>query len=349
MKKKIYSILKILFFIGFGIFCIIWFLNKMTPDEKRELMISFQSANYFWVIIAFFLEIIAHLLRALRWQQLLEPMGYRPRFKMTFSAVMVGYLANLAVPRLGEIVRCGILDRYEKIPMQKSLGTVISERVVDILVFGLIFLAALFIEFEVLKNYLYDKLSGKIHLPSIGNLMIIGLAAIILSAFLTYYFRKRLLKNKFIAKIFEFVKGFLEGIRSIFKLKNPFLFIFYSFAIWIFYFLCLYVLLFCFTETGSLPLKTSLIIFALGSFGMMITPGGIGLYPLLIAESLAIYKIPTSLGYALGWISWVVQQGGVLIIGMFALIILSIFSHKKQHSGANIQNVNKKNQSNDPL
>lgn len=328
MKKKIFPVLKIIFFIALGFFFIFWFLGKLTPTEKQEILESFKSVNYFWVFVAFVVNMLSHVLRTLRWQLLFKPMGYKPKFGITFSSVMTGYLANLAVPRLGEVVRCGILDRYAKIPLQKSLGTVITERIVDVLVFGLAVLLGFLVEFQALKDYIYDNIADK-STDGIWTLVLAGLGVVALLVLLFFLFKKRLEKLTLYLKVKNIILGFWEGIMSIFKLKNPFLFIFYSIGIWILYFLSTYAIFFCLPETYSTGLKAALVTLVLGAIGNMITPGGIGLYPLLFSKALSIYAVASPIGYALGWISWVVQQIGAVFIGLFSLIGLSLKKTRK--------------------
>lgn len=328
MKKKILSTLKIIFFIALGFFFIFWFLTKLTPEEKQEILESFKSVNYFWVFVAFIINMLSHVVRTLRWQLLFKPMGYKPKFGITFSAVMTGYLANLAVPRLGEVVRCGILDRYAKIPLQKGLGTVITERIVDVLVFGLAILLGFLVEFQALKDYVYDNLAGK-STEGMWSILLICLGVVILFFILFLLFRKRLEKFSIYQKIKNIIIGFWEGMLSIFKLKNPFLFIFYSIGIWVLYFLGTYVIFLCLPETANIGLKAALIALVLGAIGNMITPGGIGLFPLLFSKALSLYNVAGPIGYALGWVSWVSQQIGAVVIGLFTLIGLSFKRHGK--------------------
>ena len=136
MRKKIGNIIKFVFFVGLGIFFIYWFLSKLTSDEKAQIWQAFDNVNYFWVAVVFVTGVLSHVIRALRWRLLFEPLGYKPRVSTTFGAVMIAYLANLAVPRLGEVLRCGVLNQYEKVPIQTSLGTVVTERIIDLIGFA---------------------------------------------------------------------------------------------------------------------------------------------------------------------------------------------------------------------
>ncbi len=330
MKKNFFSTLKVLFFVGLGVFFIVWFLQKMTSEERTQLWDSFKSANYLWFVVALVINLLSHWLRALRWNLLLEAIEYKPRIGTTFSGVVVGYLANLAIPRLGEVVRCGILNRYEGIPLQKSLGTVVSERVIDMITMVLIIVLALVVEFQVLKNYIFEHLPTNFDTKKLQILLILFVLAILLMVGLFFLFRKKLLKNKLFIRIKQIVLGFWEGIKSVIKLKNPWLFVGYSLGIWICYFFSFYVIFFCFAETSHLSLEAGLMGLVMGSIGVILTPGGIGVYPVLIAEALAIYGVPEITGYAAGWLAWISQQIDVAIVALICLVWLSVSSRKKE-------------------
>ncbi len=334
MRKKIGTIIKFVFFIGLGVFFIYWFWSKLTVEEKEQIWEAFRNVNYFWIFIGLCINLLSHIIRALRWQLLFEPLNYKPKFNTTLGAVIIAYLANMAIPRLGEVLRCGILNRYEKIPLQTSLGTVVTERVVDVIGFMLTVLLGLALEFNLLKDYLYNALSQKIAVPSLATIGAIGIGFIILCIILYKVYYKKLMRFSFFIKIHEMIAGFLEGIKSILYLKRPFLFWFYSILIYFLYFIGGYFVFFVLPETAHLPIIAALMIYIFGSVGMMITPGGIGLYPALIAETLAIYKIAKPIGYAMGWILWVLQQFIVVVFGIGYLIALPLM--RKKNSKQNI-------------
>ena len=329
MQKKISTIIKFVVFVGLGIFFIYWFLSKLSADEKSQIWEAFGNVNYFWVAVVFVTGVLSHVARALRWRLLFEPLNYKPGLSTTFGAVMIAYLANLAVPRLGEVLRCGILNQYEKIPLQTSLGTVVTERIIDLIGFGLTVLLGLVLEFNLLKDYLYDALSQKIAVPSLATLAAIGVAGLVLCFVLYRIFRKKLQRIPLFVKLQTTILGFWQGIKSILYLKKPWLFVLYSLVIYSLYFVGGYFVFLVLPETMHLTLLAALMVYIFGSVGMMITPGGIGLYPALIAETLTIYKVSKPIGYALGWISWGVQQIVTLVFGMTYLIVLPLKKKKK--------------------
>ncbi len=333
MKKKVLLILKFAFFIGLGVFFIWWFQRKLTPIEKQEITNSFRSANYLWVFLAVIPGVLSHLSRSMRWQMLLKPMGYEPRLKTTFSAVMVGYFANLAFPRLGEVMRCGILSKYEKIPVSKSFGTVITERTVDMLMFLILFILALALEFNNLKDYVYDsfwvKFADKFNNFNVTNIFFIAILAIIVSVVILFFIYKKKIKSSNIyLKIMVIIMGFIEGLKSLSKVDKPLLFIFHSLFIWLNYFLMVWFMFFCFDQTASLGLNVALSALIMGSVGIMIVPGGIGIYPVIISQTLMIFAIPKTVGYAMGWISWSSQTLLVIILGLAALVVLPLLKNK---------------------
>jgi hypothetical protein len=337
LRSNFITFIKFVFFLGLGILIIWLSVRNLTPKEKGEILDSFRSANYNWVILAIILGILSHILRSLRWMIFFEPMGYHPSFKNTFYAVMVGYFANMAFPRLGEVTRCGILARYEKIPFNKSFGTVITERALDLIIFFLLFMLTIFTQLGTLHDYLdkhvYPGLRGKFIHPFSNPLILIGIA-VFLTLFILVFFilRKRIVKSKTWHKIISLVLGFWEGFKSLSQIRKPLLFVFYSLAIWFLYFLMIYLCFFCFTSTSTLNPGAGLSALVLGNFGIMITPGGIGLYPAIIQETLLLYGISRTIGLALGWIAWTAQTSMIFIVGSLSLILLT-FNHKSGSAG----------------
>jgi glycosyltransferase 2 family protein len=337
LRKKILTAVKFIIFLGLGILIIWLSLKDLTAIEKDEILHSFRIANYNWVILAMVLGICSHLLRSLRWIIFLEPLGYKPSLKNTFYAVMIGYFANMAFPRLGELTRCGILARYEKIPFQKSFGTVITERALDILIFLGLFLLTILTQIGTIHSYLaaniYPRLEGKISNPLHNTKLVVGFIAVVAVALvILFLFRKKLAQSNLVSKILHVVKGFWEGLKSLALIKRPFLFIVYSFGIWVLYFFMIYICFFCFPDTAGLTMGAGLSALVLGNFGIMITPGGIGLYPIIVQETLMLYGITKTSGLALGWIAWTAQTAMIIIVGSLALILLSFNKNKGEQA-----------------
>ncbi|MCX6277773.1 MAG: lysylphosphatidylglycerol synthase transmembrane domain-containing protein [Bacteroidetes bacterium] len=322
------TLIKFILFLGLGILIIWLSLRGLSSEERNQIIHSFRIANYNWVILTIIMGISSHLLRALRWKLLLEPMNYHPSLKNTFFAVMVGYFANMAFPRLGEVTRCGILTRYENIPFNKSFGTVITERTIDMIMFVALFFLMIFSQVGTIGNYMniyiYPKMAEKLQNPLFSKVFIgSGIALFILFISLIYIFRQKIAASRLAQKILTLIHGFWEGLKSLSLIRQPGLFVFYSLAIWTLYFFMIYVCFFCFPDTSSLSPGAGLSSLVLGSVGIMVTPGGIGLYPAIIQETLSLYGIVRTTGLALGWISWAAQTGMILLVGGLSLILLS--------------------------
>ena len=336
MKKKILSILKLSLALGLGIFIIYLSLKDLSAQAKDDILTSFKMANYWWVLLSISLGILSHIVRAIRWKMLLEPMNYFPSIKSSFLAVMVGYFANLGIPRSGEVARCSVLYREDKIPVNKSFGTVIVERSIDMLIFFSLFLLTFAVEYsridEYIQTHIYPAINEKFAFIStdmlFGKIALFGAAIVILFYFI---FRKKIQQSSFFKKIFELANGVWQGLKSIAKIKKPFLFIIYSLSIWFLYLLMVYTCFFSLPQTSMLSLSAGLTVLVLGSIGIMITPGGIGLYPVIVAQTLVLFGISSESGFgdAIGWITWSTQTVMIIVVGTLSLIVLSL--NKKKH------------------
>ena len=335
MKKTLISVLKLVIAFGLGIFIIYLSLKNITPKEKNDILTSLYLANYGWVLLSLVFGIFSHLIRAERWRMLLAPMGYKPGLRTTFYAVMIGYFANLGIPRSGEVARCTVLYKQNKIPVDKSVGTVIIERSIDLLIFVGLFFFAFLVEFnrinEYVKSNIFPALEEKfgfIHADLVFTFTILG---VILMFFVTTFFlRKRILKIAFIQKITNLFSGIWEGLKSVVNIKRPGLFIMYSLLIWVNYYLMIVVGLQAIPETSNLGLGAALSVLVLGSIGIMLTPGGIGLYPVIVAQTLVLYGLSPNDGFgdAIGWLTWSSQTIMIIVIGSFSLIMISLKSKK---------------------
>lgn len=332
MKKRLGDILKFIVFLGIGIFFIYWFLLKLDADEKAAIWQSFLSARWGWVVVVMFISIASHFFRAIRWRQLFKPLDHSPSVNNTFGAVMVTYLANLAVPRLGEVMRCAMLRTSEKIPIEKSLGTVVTERIFDMLMFAIIVVLGFLLMFSSVKDFIYDSLSQKFSsLPTLAGIAAAGVVSLV-ALFVVYkLFHNKLMKFSLYRKIVELLKGCVDGVKSILHLgpKATLLFLFYSLAIYFLYIAGGWVILEAFPDTAHLGFPTAFVIYLFGSVGMMISQGGLGAYPVLVWQALALYSIGESTGLACGWLLWGSQQLVVLAIGLAYLIYFSLLKKKE--------------------
>ena len=332
MKKRLGDILKFVVFLGIGIFFIYWFLLKLDAEEKAAIWQSFLSARWGWVWGVMAISLMSHFVRALRWRLLFKPLKHSPSVNNTFGAVMVTYLANLAVPRLGEVMRCAMLRTSEKIPMEKSLGTVVTERIIDMLMFVVIVLLGFLLMFSSVKDFIYDSLSQKFSsLPTLAGIAAAGVILLAILCVVYKLFHDKLMKFSLYRKGVEMLQGCVDGVKSILHLgpKSTLLFLLYSLIIYFLYIAGGWVILNAFADTEQLGFQTAFVIYLFGSVGMMISQGGLGAYPVLVWQALALYGIGESTGLACGWLLWGSQQVVVLVIGLVYLVYFSLLKKKE--------------------
>jgi len=317
--------LKIAFFFFIGILLIWWSLHQIPPQEWDKFKLSLKHSRFWIIIPVFFILSLSHFLRALRWRLIMEPLGYQPGIVNTFLAVLIGYLANLAIPRLGEVLKCTLLSKYEKVPADKIVGTIVAERAFDVLCLGLVFLLALTLQFTVIQTGWQQLQSIPTSGASNNNLLYIEIMiGILIAAVLLFFvFRKKL--KTVIASIKNILMGVWQGIMSATKLKKHNLFFFYSFGIWFLYLLATYIGLYGTVGTES-SFSTAISCLAYASIGMIITPGGIGAYAYFMAKVLELNGIDYTLGLANGTLQWFSQFLIVLVLGGVGLIILPIIN-----------------------
>ena len=319
-------------FLGIGGFFIYWFLLKLDASQKAAIWQAFRTADYLWVALAMLCCLLSHFVRALRWRLLFHPLELNPSLNHTFGSVIVAYLGNLAFPRAGEVMRCATLRSSERIPMEKSLGTVVTERLIDTLAFGLIVLLGMLAMFGQAKDWLYDTLSQKFDsLPSMP--LIAGvLVVLLLIAFVLYKFLwKHMLHIGIVKKVDDMVRGMVDGVKSVLHMgrRNTALFLLYSAAIYLLYILGGLIIFHAFAETSWLGLRAAFVVYLFGSVGMTFSQGGIGVYPVLVQMALNIYGISYEVGTACGWLLWGSQQVVVIAVGALYLVYFSLMKRKK--------------------
>ncbi len=335
MTQKLKNIVRFTVFLGIGIFFIWIFLRNLTPGQKQDIISSMGTANYWWILLAIPLGVLSHFLRAMRWKMLIETMGYKPRNSNMFFAVIIGYFANLALPRLGEVSRCTVLTKYEDVPFNKSFGTVITERALDLVIFLILFFLNLALQADRLSGYINEKIykpiQAKLHLSYdlSGSLVILMLAFLIIFGLIFLVFRKQITSNTLYLKIKKMVLGFVEGMKSLLKVRNLWLFIFYSLSIWALYLLMAYLVFFSIPGSSHLGIDAGLAVLVFGSIGFMVVQGGIGIYPAIVAETLVLYGVASAQGYALGWLIWTSQNVTIALGGIISLLLLPILNNRK--------------------
>lgn len=325
-KKHIYTLLQILIFMGLGIALIYWRYREMSPENKEAMTSSL--ANIQWWVIAPITVVgfLSHYFRALRWKILLKTVDINPSTANTTFAVLIGYMANTVVPRLGEVAKCTILAKYEKTAPEKAIGTIIGERAFDLVSLIVVMLLTLVMERDIAKTLLNQYLGRYFYTPEQTNWLrigiILGIIVAITIAFI-YLFKK--IKTTKIGKMF---KSLGEGITSVWRLKQRAQFLIYTALIWLMYTLMVYIGYQALAETTGLNFASALAIIAFGSIGMIVTPGGIGTYPIIVSAVLLLFGISEGVGQAFGWICWSAQTVLVLVLGLASLILLPIVNKK---------------------
>lgn len=309
--------------------------DKNWEECKRAL----KSARYFLFIPVFFILVASHLSRAMRWRILMASIGYKPGLLNTFFAVMVGYLANLAIPRLGEVLKCTILGKYEKVPPDKLVGTILVERAVDVVSLIIVFVIAIATQVDIIGAYAQKKLS-KLFLSGNKEMMIVKVIVVI-AAFVIIYFLLKFIFKKYsnvglIKKMHILFNGVGAGLASIKHLQNKRAFIFHSIFIWLCYASGTYLGFYVIAETSGLPVAATFPILAFASIGMIITPGGIGTYQLFIMEVMLLYGIDKGHAYANGILQWLAQFFIILMVGFFSLIALPYYNRKSPGATAEV-------------
>lgn len=319
--KKLYHNLKIIFPPFLGIF-FIYLSVVMTSDEERKHIISYIiNADLKYIISAIVFGILSHLSRAFRWKFLLNPLGYYPRFINSILAVLVSYIANLGIPRSGEILRATTLSNYEKIPFEKLFGTIIAERLIDfIILLSLIFLT-LSLQFESIWEILREKTFDLQKL----------IAVIFILSLIFFGLKKFLGKNnsKILTKIKAFIEGLIEGIMSIKNMPYKLAFAAHTIFIWTMYFSMFYIIKWTIPEMQNLQIIQMLPSFVIGGLTLTATNGGIGIYPLSVAMTLSSFGISNESGLAFGWIVWTSQTLMIIFFGSLSFFILPLVNRKK--------------------
>ena len=322
MKKNLSKYIKIIVPIAIGVGCIYYSLTNLTENDIQAIIESFSKAKYNWVIFGVILGALSHISRSYRWKYLLEPLGYKISFINSVLAIFSGYLINYTVPRSGDIARGTIAYKYEKIPLDKAIGTIVAERAIDVLCIATLIIIGLFINYELISKKLFEA-SSYVNI----ELIIIILIPVVLILYLLL--SKKRHNHTIFSKVQDFFKGLFEGFMIIFNLENKMLFIFHSVFIWLMYVLMFYVTSLAITELPDLSFGTMLISFILASLTIVFTPGGIGAYPLAVQISLSWFGINAVSSLSFGWIMWTSQTLMIIIFGGLSLIILPFINDKK--------------------
>lgn len=327
MNSKITKSLKFLAFLALGVL-LFWLVYK-DQDIDRLKSILKNDVNYWWVLLSLVLGLLSHVSRTIRWNLMIEPLGKTPRTLNTFLAVMVGYLMNLVFPRMGEISRCGVLARYENMSFTQLIGTVVVERIIDVIMLLLLTLTIIVAQFGEVIQFLDNNPEVKAQLSNIAFspwavLIIAGLIGLLV------FFRKRLLQTKALSKVRVILNNFAEGLRSFKDMKNKWAFLAHSIFIWVMYYLMLYVIFFSFDFTSHLSAIAGLTTFVLGSYGMVApVQGGIGAWHFMVMQALMVYGIDKADGMVFALLAHTSMMGMMIILGLVSLLILPFINRRE--------------------
>ena len=331
MNKRLISILQYTIFLGGGIFLVWWQLKGMTEEQKTQFITALRSANYWLIIPIIFMSLLSHLSRSYRWKLLLEPLDYYPKIKNVFAVTMVGYLANSAIPRLGEILKCTFLAKYEHIKVDKLVGSILIERTFDVICFIIFIGITVMIQVDKIGAFIKEKIT------SFGNnsgISVLAKGLLVFGIIMLIYFSLKILVNKYpgnkiILAINNFFKGIGEGFIAIRNLKKRNRFIAHTLFIWAMYLLQIYVGFKAMEHTAALDLRAACSVLVLASLSMILTPNGIGLFPIFIMQTLILYGIQADYGLAFGWLIWGVSTCIILIVGFICLLLLPYINKTK--------------------
>lgn len=331
-KINVKAVIQYLLFLGLGL-GLIWYSAKdLTPEQIGQLKDSIRQARFIYLIPVAASLLLSHYSRTLRWIILMKPLGYTPTVTNTYLAVLLGYFFNMLVPRLGEVMKCTVLARYEKVAPDKLVGTILAERAVDFVSLLLVAAVMVIVQFDKIGAYALDTFSGLLRSKSgdfsgVRLLVILGVALVLYFGlrwlFRTYGHSGLLLRIKAIGN------GVLEGIRSLKNIDRKGAFLAHSVIIWALYLVGIYLGFLAFPPVMHLGFQATVSILVFGSLGMIATQGGIGAYQIAVEKTLLRFGIPSVMGLAFGWLIWASQTGIVLLSGVAALLLLPIVNRKK--------------------
>lgn len=301
------------------------------------LLDDLKNANYYWVLLSMLFALIGYVSRAYRWKLLIEPLNYNPPIKNVFYALMVGYLANFAFPRIGEISRCGSLTKTDKIPMDSLIGTVIIERAIDMIVLLILLFIVFIAKIEsfglFIKDNVFIPMSKKfINTVDFSIYYWLLIVLVISSSIgLVYYFRKKFKRVKIVIKIRKIIRGVISGVKTVTKMRSRSEFFFHTVLIWLMYFLMTYVVIFSIPATHGLKPIDGLFLLVIGGLGMAApVQGGIGAFHWIVTMALSLYGISREDGLVFATIQHESQSVLVIILGIFSILMLFINSRRKR-------------------
>lgn len=327
LEKLGKNVIKILFPILFGIILMLWLYRDFDFSVMDDVLL--RGVNWWWMLLSLFFGVLGYVLRGIRWKQLLDPLGAHVNTYICINSVLVSYMMNIVIPRVGEVSRCGLLNRYDNVSFSKSFGTIVTERIIDtICIFLITFVVFLvdnsfFIEF---LNNTGTNIGSYFEVFTSVNFYIVLLIVILAIISFIYFCRNFVFYNK-IKNVFQ---GIANGIMSVSKVDNPILFILYTIGIWVSYFLHFYITFYCFDFTSDLGFLAGVIMFVLGSFAVIVpTPNGAGPWHYVIFVSMAMYGVGKSDAGIFALIVHSIQTFLIVLLGIIGMLLLQISNKTK--------------------
>ncbi len=339
MVKKALSVLNYVIFLLLGVLFLWLAFRKQDP---QEIIDSIAHADYMWILLGIGAGILSHIARAARWNILIRSLGYKPKLTTTFYAVMTGYLANTAVPRLGEVTRCGVLSKKQNIPFTEVLGTMIAERIFDMIVLFTIIIMVIAFQWKLVGSFISEKIFTPLsanfesNIISIIAIMIVFVLLIVLMVVIWKKYRKNLHRYAIFRKISEFAKGMVEGIKTIRKTKNKAGFLLYTIIIWGMYTLMIYLPFFALEATSHLNFIDALTVMSIGSLGIVApVPGGIGTYHWIVKAVLfELYGVSPAIAASFATITHAAQTIMIIVVGGLSFLMLFLQKNKSEHESS---------------
>lgn len=330
--KWIKSGLKFVLFLSLGLSLIWYSIRNFSAQDIEKLMEMVGGADKLTILYCILIVMLSHFIRSLRWQMMIMPLGKTPRLSNVFYAVLTGFFFNLLFPRLGEIMKCSLIGKYEKIPVDKLVGTMVAERIIDLLCLIVVIFLTIVTQISVVGDYTQELI---ISLSQKFKLSLFPILIIVTITFFSIVIALKYLKNsniKWVIKIKSLFKGVMEGLMTILKMKHKTYFLLYTVGIWFLYLASIRVGFPAIAGLAHLGWVPSLTILTFGSFAMIATQGGIGAYQLAVQKTLGLYGINALTGLAFGWLLWAVQTILMLVTGPISLLLLYLQRNKNNNN-----------------
>ena len=325
MKQKIIRFLQFILFLGIGLW-IFWLLYKDFDFSRLKKVL--EDANYYWVLLSIVVTLLSYMSRTRRWVLMIEPLGIKPSYRFTFIAIMTGYLMNMAIPRMGEVARCGVMHRSYGVSFTSLVGTLITERFIDLIMLLLLTTFLVLGQFGKINLFMENNPVMRETINGIISSPWLWIFIFTVIGFMIAWWLK-IRKTEFFEKVKIFFNSFIKGLQTVLNMEKKWEFIFHSVFIWFMYFLMLYTMFFAFDFTARLPIGAAFMAFILGSFGMLAPiNAGIGAWHFMVIQSLLVFGANTSDGEIFALVAHFVSTAFVVVVGLASLVVFPFMSRK---------------------